>query len=372
MTNEEAMQLALKLAMKGSGYVNPNPRVGAVLLRDGKIVSTGWHKKFGAPHAEREAINNAEIEDFSDTTLIVNLEPCSHQGKTPPCTELIIEKKIKKVIIGMLDPNPEVNGKGAQALRDAGIEVIADVCKKECQWLNRFFTKHIRTGSPYIILKVAQSLNGCIASSTGKSKWITGQESRKKVHQLRSEVDAVIIGKRTASFDDPKLTVRAVEGRNPIRVIFDTELSLPLSLTNFIDSERTKTVVCCKKELEHTRKAETLRVAGIKVVPCETNRNGFIEVGNAISNLAKIYNLSAIMVEGGAKIFSSFLESNLVDELQLFTAPIIIGNGINAFGNLTTDSLEEAKQFSLVYATKTGKDFHIILRKIEKEYYSNF
>jgi len=366
MTLDQAMLLALKLAMKGSGYVNPNPRVGAVLLRGDEIVSTGWHKEYGAAHAEVDAICNAEIEDFSDTTLVVNLEPCSHYGKTPPCVNLILEKKIKRVVIGMLDPNPEVNGKGVQILRDAGLEVITDVCKKECEWVNRFFTKYILTGVPYIILKVAQSLNGCIATSNGKSKWITGEESRKKVHQLRSEVDAVIVGKRTASFDDPKLTVRDVEGRNPIRIIFDTNLSLPLSLSNFIDNERSKTVVCCKKEVASIRKAETLRVAGVKVVPCEVSQNGLIDINYSVSELAYKFNLSSILVEGGAKIFSSFLESDLVDELQLFTAPIIIGNGINAFGEMTTHSLEEANHFSLVNATKSGNDYHFIMKRDTK------
>ncbi len=363
MTLDQAMLLALKLAMKGSGYVNPNPRVGAVLLRGDEIVSTGWHKEYGAAHAEVDAICNAEIDDFSDTTLVVNLEPCSHYGKTPPCVNLILEKKIKRVVIGILDPNPEVNGKGVQILRDAGVEVITDVCKKECEWVNRFFTKYILTGVPYIILKVAQSLNGCIATSSGKSKWITGEESRKKVHQLRSEVDAVIVGKRTASFDDPKLTVRDVEGRNPIRIIFDTNLSLPLTLSNFIDNERSKTVVCCKKEVASIRKAETLRVAGVKVVPCEVSQNGLIDINYAVSELAYKFNLSSILVEGGAKIFSSFLESDLVDELQLFTAPIIIGNGINAFGEMKTHNLEEANHFSLVNATKSGKDYHFIMKK---------
>ena len=228
MTLDQAMLLCLKLAMKGSGYVNPNPRVGAVLLRGDEIVSTGWHKEFGAAHAEVDTINNAEIDDFSDTTRVVNLEPCSHYGKTPPCVTLILEKKIKRVVVGMLDPNPEVNGKGVQILRDAGVEVITDVCKKECEWANRFFQKYILTGVPYIILKVAQSLNGSIATFNGKSKWITGEESRKKVHKLRSEVSAVIIGKMTASFDNPKLTVRDVKG-NPLRII-----SIPIFLCHLL------------------------------------------------------------------------------------------------------------------------------------------
>ncbi len=363
MTLDQAMLLALKLAMKGSGYVNPNPRVGAVLLRGDEIVSTGWHKEFGAAHAEVDAINNAEIDDFSDTTLVVNLEPCSHYGKTPPCVNLILEKKIKRVVIGMLDPNPEVNGKGVQILRDAGVEVITDVCKKECEWANRFFTKYILTCAPYIILKVAQSLNGCIATFNGKSKWITCEESRKKVHKLRSEVDAVIIGKMTASFDNPKLTVRDVKGRNPLRIIFDTNLSLPLTLSNFIDNERSNTIVCCKKDVASIRKADSLNVAGVKLVPCDVNDNGIIDINFAISELAHKFNISSILVEGGSKIFSSFLDSGLVDELQIFTAPIIIGNGINAFGSMTTKSIEEAKHFSLINATKTGKDYHLIMKR---------
>nr|MDA3842995.1 bifunctional diaminohydroxyphosphoribosylaminopyrimidine deaminase/5-amino-6-(5-phosphoribosylamino)uracil reductase RibD [Candidatus Kapabacteria bacterium] len=303
MTTElEAMKLALKLAQKGSGYVSPNPRVGAVLLKDGKIIGQGWHAKYGEAHAEVTAINNASDIDLTGATMVVTLEPCSHYGKTPPCAELIITKKISRVVIGMKDPHTKVAGRGIEMLEKAGIEVVVGLLEEECKWINRFFIKHINSGIPYIVAKVAQSLDACVAAANGQSKWITCDESRREVHSMRAELDAVLIGKGTAEADQPSLTVRDVEGRNPQRIIFDSKLSLSLSCSVFSDEGRNRTTVCCKPEFEHTPKVGELRKANVKIVPFVMNGNK-IDLKATLKQLGVILNLSKILLEGGCDIF---------------------------------------------------------------------
>ena len=218
-----------------------------------------------------EAIKHAGDISLEGATMVVNLEPCSHEGKTPPCAPLLIEKKFARVVVGMKDPNPMVAGRGIKMLKDAGIEVIVGVLEEECKWVNRAFIKHITTGMPYVTAKIAQSLDGKIASSTGDSKWITCEESRKRAHKLRSEVDAIVIGRKTAVQDNPKLTVRHVEGKNPARIVLDSELSLPFNLNIFNDPLRKHTFVCCKPEALTNTKANNLKLAGIKVLPAEMN-----------------------------------------------------------------------------------------------------
>ena len=207
-THEDFMQHTFRLAMRGIGKVSPNPRVGCTIVKDGRIIGEGWHREFGGHHAEVDALNRC-TEDPKGAIAYVNLEPCSHVGKTPPCAPLLIQKGISKVVIAMQDPNPLVAGKGITLLREAGIEVIENICKEEAFWLNRFFVKHILTGMPYIIGKIAQSLDGCIATSTGESKWITCEESRHEVHRMRGEIDAVMIGRGTAGLDAAREAVLA-------------------------------------------------------------------------------------------------------------------------------------------------------------------
>ncbi len=360
MDYEELMKRALQLALNGTGYVSPNPRVGAVISRDGEIIGEGWHQYYGGSHAEVEAIKNSPTDDFTDCTLAVNLEPCSHHGKTPPCADLIIEKNFKAVVIGMEDPNPEVAGSGIRKLQDAGIEVITGVLKNDCRWINRFFSKHITTGMPFVLAKIAQSLDGCIASSGGDSKWITSEESRKRVHKLRAELDCVLIGRKTASKDNPSLTVRMVKGRNPRRIIMDTQLSLPLSLKVFTDEERADTVVVCSAEAAKSKKAENLEIAGINIFPYSQDDNTGINLAETIKMLAAKFGLSSILVEGGAGIYSSFAKSNLIDELHIFNAPIVIGNGLSSFNSFKTFFVKDAAQFHIKAVLKSGTDFQVI------------
>ncbi len=363
MTDIDYMMQALKLSLRGSGHVSPNPRVGAVIVKDDNIIGRGWHHEFGAPHAEVEAIIDAGIDNFEGCTMYVNLEPCSHYGKTPPCAPLLVEKKFSRVVVGMKDPNPDVNGSGIDILRAGGVDVETGVLEEESKWVNRFFEKHITTGLPYVILKVAQSIDGCIATSTGESKWITSPESRKKVHAIRAEVDAVLVGRGTVSKDNPSLTVRDVAGRNPMKVILDSSLSLPLNLNTFSDEGRSKTIICCNYEAAKSKKAQNLALAGINILPVELDDDGKIDITSALYALSDNFNISSIMVEGGSSVFSSFVQSRLVDEYHIFVAPKLIGAGIHSFNQYKIQYLREAMNFDICNVAKSGADLHIIAKK---------
>ncbi len=363
--DEKFMKRAISLALRGTGNVAPNPRVGCVIVSNGEVIGEGWHERYGEAHAELNAFKNA-TEDVRGATLYVTLEPCAHEGKTPPCAPLIVEKGIAEVVIGMLDPNPLVSGAGIQILQNAGIHVRTDVLKDECAWVNRFFVKNITQKIPYVVLKTAQSLDGCIATMRGESQWITGEESRRRTHLLRAECDAVLIGKNTALLDNPSLTVRHTKGRNPKRIILDTNLSLPLGLKLFTDDERSRTIIFCSEEAANSRKAETLKVAGVQIETAEIE-NGSVVLKNVLKKLSDNYKISSVLVEGGAGIFSNFLKENLADELHIFTAPMLIGNGQHAFGNLATDVLKNAKRFDVKAVSKSGEDIHTILVRHESE-----
>ncbi|MES2765861.1 MAG: bifunctional diaminohydroxyphosphoribosylaminopyrimidine deaminase/5-amino-6-(5-phosphoribosylamino)uracil reductase RibD [Bacteroidota bacterium] len=365
MTDDQYMKRAISLALRGTGNVAPNPRVGCVIVKNGEVIGEGWHERYGEAHAEVAAFKNA-TEDVRGATLYVTLEPCSHEGKTPPCAPLIVEKGIAEVVVGMLDPNPLVSGAGIQVLQNAGIHVRTEVLKEECAWVNRFFVKNITQKTPYVVLKTAQSLDGCIATMRGESQWITGEESRRRTHLLRAELDAVLIGKNTALLDNPSLTVRHTKGRNPKRIILDTNLSLPLGLKIFTDNDRAQTIVFCSEEAAKSRKAETLKVAGIQLETAITE-NGTLVLKDVLKKLSENYKISSVLVEGGAGIFSNFLKENLADELHIFTAPILIGNGQHAFGNLATDVLKNAKRFDVKAVLKSGEDIQTILVRREME-----
>ncbi len=365
MNENEAMKRALDLAMLGTGEVSPNPRVGAVILKDGEKIGEGYHTKFGADHAEIEAIRSAGLEDFSGCSMVINLEPCTHFGKTPPCADKIIEMNFSKVVIGMEDPNPEVAGNGIKKLRDAGIEVESGYMKDECIWLNRAFIKHIRTGMPYVILKIAQSFDGNIASSEGESKWISSEESRRRSHILRAYADAVLVGKGTVEKDDPSLTVRNAKGRNPKRVIIDKDLKLPEDLNVFRDSERFNTIVCCSGDAGVTRKAEDLKISGVKILQVENDENGKLVFPSMLKALYENYNIASVMVEGGKGIYSAFAADDLIDEVQLFIAPKLFGGALQSFGSFMINDLSESVNFRIKALSMSGPDVHIIAIKEE-------
>lgn len=362
-TNDDYMRRAIELAQYGTGSVSPNPKVGAVIVKDGKVIGEGWHKSFGACHAEIEAISNCKETNLEGATLYVNLEPCSHKGKTPPCANAVVSKKFGKVVVGMIDPNPLVCGKGIEIIKEAGIEVEIGVLEDECRWLNRSFIKYIVNKTPYIILKAAQSLDGCIATFNGDSKWISCEESRRRVHALRNDVDAILIGSKTALKDNPRLTVRSVFGKNPKRIVLNTDLSLPLDIEIFKDEFRYNTIVCCSFKSSTTRKAENLRIAGIKILPVETDKNGKLDLNIILSELAQQFSITSVLVEGGAEIFSNLVSNDLFDEIHVFQAPIIIGNGSNSFKDINTPYVRNALKLQIKEFEKSGDDIHLVYIK---------
>lgn len=323
--HEKVMQRCLQLAALGLGKVAPNPMVGAVLEHNGTIIGEGWHQKFGEPHAEVNCIQSVKpqhVRLIPESTLYVSLEPCNHYGKTPPCSLLIIQNKIKKVVVGSLDHHHLVSGKGIAALREAGVEVIENVLKKECDELNkRFFTFH-QQKRPYVVLKLAQSADGFIAPEGNKQQWLTNEISKRLSHRWRTEEQAILVGKNTALVDNPQLTARLWKGKNPLRVLIDRYNEVPLS--NAIFSSEAKTLV-----LNETKTAKQAHVEWQTII---FGTNVVIQV------LHQLYqrNIQSVIVEGGAHTAKSFIDASLVDEFRLITAPIMLEKGLTtpAFSGL--------------------------------------
>jgi len=356
------MQRAIELAKSGAGYVSPNPLVGAVVVKNNQIIAEGYHKAYGQEHAERDAINKCSASDLAGATLYVTLEPCSHFGKQPPCTDLIIHSGIKKVVIANSDPNPNVSGKGTDVLRQTGIEVIQGILENEAKFMNRFFFKHIVKRIPYIMLKAAQTLDGYIATTVGESKWISCEESRRRVHRLRHEFDAIMVGFGTAINDNPKLNVRDFAGRNPKRIILDSNMRLPEHWNVLADEIRENTILCISKEFEKTSKAMQIAHNGVNILALPYSEVGF-DLRTLFNKIYTDYNIGSVMVEGGAKVFSSLLKKDLVDEIQLFIAPKIFGNGIKTFSEFEISNIHDSKKFKISSNEISGDDIHIILTK---------
>lgn len=362
MTDESYIKLALEIAKKGRGNVSPNPMVGAILVKNEKIIGAGFHEHFGGNHAEINAIQNAK-QDVAGSTLYVNLEPCSHYGKTPPCTEAIIKNKIKKVVIGTLDMNPLVSGSGIRALKDAGIEVKVGVLENECVALNKFFFKHISKQLPYVTLKVAQTLDGRIADLSGDSKWITSLNSRRYVHDLRSQYDAVLVGTKTVKIDDPNLTVRFIEGRNPKRVVVDSSLKLNLKLKLFVNNiDGNLLLLTSRKSADKKRKLEKLKALGVEVLFVKENKDGTLNLKHALEELGK-NKISSVLVEGGRKIYTSFIKEGLFDDMVVFISPKIIGEGLPAVDKLGIHSIRKSMKLRVRAVEKLGEDVLIELTK---------
>lgn len=323
---ENLMRRCFKLAKLGEGRTNPNPMVGALIVKGGRIISTGYHRKAGEKHAEVQAIEKAG-KKAKGATLIVNLEPCSTHGKTPPCTEAIISAGIKRVIIAVRDPNPLHKGRGIEILRSHGIEVIEGVLEEEAKELNRVFFKHIEEKIPYIVLKVAQSLDSRIADFKGNSKWISTESARTYLHkELRSKVDAILVGINTVLQDDPLLTARKEDGslfeKQPIRVILDTKLRTPLN-ANVIRDKSTKTILVVTEGLRKKKKLRQLQAEGIVLLKVRT-KLGKVDLSDLLPKLYKL-GICHLLVEGGADVFTSFLDEKLVDEVFIFIGNRILG-----------------------------------------------
>ncbi|MGE5409818.1 MAG: bifunctional diaminohydroxyphosphoribosylaminopyrimidine deaminase/5-amino-6-(5-phosphoribosylamino)uracil reductase RibD [Clostridiales bacterium] len=355
MTDESYIKLALEIAKKGRGKVSPNPLVGAILVKDEKIIGAGFHEYFGGSHAEINAFNNAK-QDVEGSTLFVNLEPCCHYGKTPPCVNTIIEKKVKRVVIGTLDMNPIVSGNGVKALKEAGIDVKVGVLEEECTALNKFFFKHVSKHIPYITLKAAQTLDGKIADFSGDSKWITSLSSRRYVHELRSNYDGVLVGTTTVKKDDPSLTVRFIEGRNPKRIVIDSSLKLNLKLKLFVNNiDDNLIILTTKKSAAKVRKIKKLEQCGVQILFIDENKDGTINLKCALEELGK-NNISSVLVEGGRKIYTSFIKENLFDEFLVFISPKLMGEGIPVVDELGIHSIRKALKLRIKTFEKIGDD----------------
>lgn len=320
MQDEFYMRRALELAEKGAGHVNPNPMVGAVIVKDGKIIGEGYHQKYGELHAERNALLHCK-ESPEGADLYVTLEPCCHYGKTPPCTEAIIENKIRRVIIGSLDSNPLVAGKGIQILKEAGIQVTEGVLQKECDELNRIFFHFMKTGRPYVMMKYAMTLDGKIAAYTGASKWITGEAARQKVQEDRGRFMAIMAGIGTVLADDPLLTCRLEGKKSPVRIICDTHLRIPLE-SALVRTAREVPVILATASLD-TEKKKALMEAGCEIWELPEKEDG-IDLQVLMQRLGE-RKIDSVLLEGGGTLNYAALKSGVVNRVQAYIAPKLFG-----------------------------------------------
>ena len=338
------MQRAIELAKKGAGFVNPNPMVGCVIVKDDKIIGEGYHEFYGGFHAERNAL--LKMNDAKGATLYVTLEPCCHHGKTPPCTDIIIEKEIKKVVVGLLDPNPLVEGKGISILQNAGIEVVTGVLEDEIKELNKVFLKYIKTKRPYVILKTAMTLDGKIASHIGDSKWITNEKSRRLVHELRSEMMGIVAGIGTVKADDPMLNCRLERQQihQPIRIIVDTKASIPLDSQIVKTSKDYRTILAIGSSIANSQSStvDMLKSFNVEILCCE-EKDGHVDINDLMTKLGEL-GIDSLLLEGGSTINAAFLETDCVDEVYAFIAPKIIGgqNSKSPIGGNGIDLMKDA------------------------------
>ena len=337
------MEMALQLAARGRGNTSPNPLVGAVLVKGGQVVGSGYHQAAGAPHAEVVALQEAGPE-AAGCTLYVNLEPCCHHGRTPPCVEAILKAGVQKVVVAMTDPNPQVNGKGVKFLQDRGIEVKTGVLAGEARQLNEVFIKYVTSGEPFVLVKTAMSMDGKIATHTGDTRWITGEKARHWVQRLRSEVDGVVVGIETVLRDDPALTTRLEDdpaARDAARIIVDSKGRLPLD-ARIINPTSTAPTILAVSDKASRQHILQLRDLGVEVWELPT-RQGGICLKSLLKALGE-QQFSYLLVEGGGTLNYSFLEENLIDKLCLFVAPMVCGGSKapTPFGGKGVDRLSEA------------------------------
>jgi len=350
-SDEEYMQLALAEAKKGQGKTSPNPAVGSILVKNNKIIGRGYHHKAGEAHAEvnalREAGDNAE-----GATMYVTLEPCNHQGRTPACTDAIVKAGVARVVAAIKDPNPRVSGKGLAQLERAGIETNSGVLERESKMMNEMYEKFVTTKKPFVIVKAALSADGKMAAKDGSSKWITSEESRKVVHELRAQVDAIMVGIGTILKDDPQLTCRTEGSKNPSRIILDANLKIP-SNARVLGKEANTIIVTTNNA--PMSKMESLRKQGIDVLVLDGSESK-INLRKLIKELAK-EEITSVLIEGGGEVIGSAFDEGIVDKVLLFIAPKIIGgNGSNIGGN-GVDNISKAIDLERVEMKRVGEDF---------------
>lgn len=360
--DKNLMKMAIGLAKRRKGLTHPNPTVGAIIVKDGEIIGKGFHRRAGLPHAEREAIKDAKSKGFNlkDSTMYVTLEPCCHYGKTPPCTEAIIEEGIKRVVVATLDPNPLVAGQGIEILKSKGIEVNVGVLEEEAKKLNEDFFTYITKRRPFIHLKVAQTLDGKIATKDGNSKWITSEKSRKYVHKLRYQSTAIMVAKNTVLKDNPFLTVRGFKvERQPVRVIIDKNLEVPLHYNIF--NTDAKTMVICNQDADD-KKFRDLKHIKILKLPLGTDKK--FNLTGILDSLYK-EEIVHLFVEGGKELITQFIKENLWDKLSVFIAPKMIGeDGISVVGPLDIKYISQAVELKIGNIKRIDKDIYISLTNI--------
>ena len=350
MTDEQYMRRAIELAKRGMGYTSPNPMVGAVIVKDGRIIGEGWHERYGELHAERNALKHCK-ESPQGADMYVTLEPCCHHGKQPPCVEAVIEAGIKRVYVGSDDPNPLVAGGGIKILKEHGIEVVTQVLKDECDRLNEVFFYFIQTRRPYVAMKYAMTMDGKIATYSGLSKWITGEKAREHVQNLRHRYKAIMAGIGTVLADDPLLTCRIEGGVNPIRIICDTHLKLPLESQIVNTAKEVPTIVAVSERYRETAHSEALPVA---------EKNGHIDLNDLMQKLGE-RSIDSILLEGGGILNWSALKSGIVNKVYAYIAPKLFG-GADAktpIEGMGTDSPAHAVMLGNSKVTRLGDDFLI-------------
>jgi len=350
------MVRAVALARKGEGGVEPNPMVGCVVVRNGLVIGKGYHRRFGGPHAEIEALRTCS-QSPTGATVYVSLEPCCHHGKTPPCTQALIEARVAKVVVAMRDPNPVVRGRGIRQLRAANITVETGLLEQEAAEVLAPYTTRIRLHRPFVIVKWAQSLDGKLATRTGRSQWISCEASRRRVHRLRARVDAILVGSGTILADDPMLTARNVPIRRPaIRVVADGRLRIPEKCQVTSTCNGVPTLVMTTAARAKTRKADRLRRRGVEVIPCRS-RNGCLMLNDCLRKIAK-REVTNLLVEGGPTILTAMLEAGKVDEAYVFTAPILIGGrgAPGPLGGIGAARIDAALRARSVRTQRSGAD----------------
>jgi diaminohydroxyphosphoribosylaminopyrimidine deaminase / 5-amino-6-(5-phosphoribosylamino)uracil reductase len=350
------MRLALREARKGLGRTSPNPCVGAVIVKDGQVIGKGYHHKAGTPHAEINALGAAR-QSVRGATMYVTLEPCNHTGRTPPCTKAIVESGLARVVVGLRDPNPLVNGTGMAFLVARGVEVVSGVLEEECREVNHFFIKHIGTGLPWVILKAGVSLDGRLNYQRGQSGWITGSQAVAKAHRLRDQVDAILVGSGTVKIDNPSLTTRLANGRgrDAIRVVIDSNLSTAISSRVYdLHSQAPTWIFCCESVSAERRMV--FESKKIRVIPVSGGRTG-VCLKEVVTRLGQ-EGVCSLLVEGGARIHGAFLKERLADFAHLLYAPIFAGDGgVPLVESFTARDRHSAPRVSGFRLCRLGEDF---------------
>ncbi|MBN1412636.1 MAG: bifunctional diaminohydroxyphosphoribosylaminopyrimidine deaminase/5-amino-6-(5-phosphoribosylamino)uracil reductase RibD [Spirochaetales bacterium] len=351
--DEKYMRQALKLARRGLGKVSPNPMVGAVIVKKGRVIGQGFHRYFGGNHAEIDALEHA-AENVAGATMYVTLEPCSHYGKTPPCADAVISKKLGKVVIGMVDPDARVSGRGLAKLKEAGIETVTGVLGPECRALNETYVKHRSTGLPFVTVKWAQTLDGRIATARGDSRWISCPESLKLAHRLRATHDAILVGAGTVIKDNPELTARLVRGRDPVRVVLDSRLRIPRDARVLTDQKAARTLVAATPAADKDRLSD-LNAMGIEVLIVPADARDRVDLPALLKKLGE-REISSLLVEGGGETITSFLRLKLADKLVVIIAPRIMGAGTDAVGELNITEVSKSLDLTFTRVYRSGED----------------